>query len=456
MAVIHPSSPHYRWYVVGLLTLIACLNYGDRAALSSVLPLIRDDLKLSPVLLGAVGSAFLWVYAICSPASGYLADRWPRSKVVVWTLTAWSLVMALTALAQNAQQLVVARGLLGLAECAYVPAAIGLTAEYHPGPTRARAMGIQLAGYNLGVVFGGVFSGYMGDHFGWRPAFWVLGLAGLAVAMLAQATLAKSAVSPITATEPKTRPSDAIRTLFSTPTFVIVLLESTCIASGVWMFLVWLPLYFRETFGLSLSAAGLAGTVGLQAAATSASLVGGVLSDGFAKSRRERRMLFQCICFCVAIPFLSIFAGNPSLLAASVAIFLFSFFRSLASTSDVVLLCDVLPSRVWSTSIGITNAANCAAGASAVLAAGYLKEDFGLGAIFMGLWVTAAAAACLTMLGYRRYLRRDLERARERRSTEPVVDASSMSRQPATAALPSSPLPASDWPPAQADTKFRS
>jgi MFS family permease len=95
------SSPFYRWHLVALLTAIACLNYADRAALSSVLSLIRDDLHLSPVMLGAVGAAFLWVYAICSPASGYFADRWPRPGVIVWSLVAWSVVTILTGFVQN-------------------------------------------------------------------------------------------------------------------------------------------------------------------------------------------------------------------------------------------------------------------------------------------------------------------------------------------------------------------
>jgi predicted MFS family arabinose efflux permease len=183
------STHGSRWYLVGLLTVIAALNYADRSAMSGVISVMRDDLQLSPIMLGAVGSAFLWVYAICSPASGYFADRWPRPRVIVWSLVAWSTVTLLTGLARTGTELLIARCLLGLAECAYVPAAIGLTAEYHPGDTRARAIGIQLAGYNAGVILGGVFAGYAGDHWGWRPAFWVLGILGLLVAVVAQRTI---------------------------------------------------------------------------------------------------------------------------------------------------------------------------------------------------------------------------------------------------------------------------
>lgn len=401
------------WYVVGLLTAIAALNYADRSALSAVLSLVSEELRLSPFMLGAVGSAFIWVYAICSPASGYLADRWRRPKVIVWSLVAWSIVTFSTGLVGNSTELLIVRGLLGLAECAYVPAAIGLTAEYHPGRTRARAIGIQLAGYNMGVVLGGVFAGYVGDHWGWRPAFWVLGAAGLLLAAITHKTLPLNGPEEREHADPaRMTPSGAARELLSVPTFVIVLLESTCIAASAWVFLVWLPLYFREAFNLSLTQAGLAGTVGLQTAATTASVAGGFLSDKFAGTRPERRMLFQFICFVTAIPFLFPFTLGPSIGVASAAIFSFSFFRSLGSSNDNAILCDVLPSRVRSTAVGVSNATNCLAGAVAVMLTGYLKADFGLGGVFAGLCATVAVAACLVLVGYRYYLAPDLARAK--------------------------------------------
>lgn len=400
------------WSVVALLTSIAALNYADRSALSAVLPLVRDDLHLSPFMLGAVGSAFIWVYAVCSPVSGFLSDRWRRTRVIVWSLLAWSAVTLATGLVSNSTELLIVRGLLGVAECAYVPAAIGLTAEYHPGSTRARAIGIQLAGYNMGVVLGGAFAGYMGDQWGWRPAFWILGVAGFAMAAVAYKLL--PAQGPEQGKSLQSAPisvSAAARELLAVPTFIIVLLESTAVATSVWVFLVWLPLYFRETFDLSLAQAGLAGTAGLQIAATAACVVGGYLSDRFAGQRRERRMLFQFLCFVSAIPFLLPFTFNPSFSIASLSIFLFSFLRSLGSSSDNAVLCDVLPARVRSTAVGVTNAANCTGGAIAVMLTGYLKADFGLGGVFVGLCGTVAIAACLVLIGYRFYLARDLERS---------------------------------------------
>ena len=71
------------------------------------------------------------------------------------------------------------RVLLGLAEAAYIPAATALIADYHGSDTRAKAIGIHIAGFSLGMIGGGSLAGYLGQRLGWRPSFFVLGAAGL-------------------------------------------------------------------------------------------------------------------------------------------------------------------------------------------------------------------------------------------------------------------------------------
>ena len=84
--------------------------------------------------------------------------------------------MTCSALATSATQLLVMRAALGIAEAAYIPAAIALIADHHGPDTRARAMGIHLAGFSVGMVGGGSLAGYLGDRFGWRPSFVILGV----------------------------------------------------------------------------------------------------------------------------------------------------------------------------------------------------------------------------------------------------------------------------------------
>jgi MFS family permease len=143
---VQSSDPRYKWRLVAFLFFVAALNYADRTATSAVFPLLRRDLGMSDLQLAAVGSFFLWSYAIGSPIAGYLADRLSRSRLVAWSLGLWSLITLATGMAPNAEILIASRALLGLAECLYLPAAIALIADHHPSESRATALGFHIAG----------------------------------------------------------------------------------------------------------------------------------------------------------------------------------------------------------------------------------------------------------------------------------------------------------------------
>ena len=90
------------WLVVGLLWVVAMLNYLDRQVIFSLFPPIRADLHATDWQLGLLGAAFLWVYGALSPFSGYLADKYDRVKVILVSLFVWSAVTWLNESSQNA------------------------------------------------------------------------------------------------------------------------------------------------------------------------------------------------------------------------------------------------------------------------------------------------------------------------------------------------------------------
>ena len=81
---------HYKWLLLAVLFLVASINYADRGVLSAVFPLLSRDLGMSDLGLAAIGSFFLWAYALFSPIAGYVGDRFSRSMLVTVSVAAWT------------------------------------------------------------------------------------------------------------------------------------------------------------------------------------------------------------------------------------------------------------------------------------------------------------------------------------------------------------------------------
>jgi predicted MFS family arabinose efflux permease len=380
---------------------------------------------MSDVALGAIGSLFLWTYALLSPLAGYIGDRFSRSSLITWSLAAWSCVTIATGLVSTSHQLLAMRVILGVAECLYLAAAIALVADHHLLQTRARAIAIHTSGLYAGMMAGGALAGYLGELYGWRSSFFVLGGVGLAMAVLCHFSLFESSSREASLREsnsPKRLSAPIWRVIFKLvriPSYLVLLGEAMLMSVGTWIFINWLPLYFKETFNLSLARAGFFGTFVIQSAAVLGILGGGYPSDRAARHQVRYRMLLQAIFYFIEIPFLLCFLwpNRFGLIAAS--IFLFSMMQALGGANEQPLLCDLLKPNLRATAIGVMNMTNCFVGGAGILVAGYLKRSFGLKGVFAGLSLIVMSAATLLLIGYLFFLGKDLRRYA---SDAPAVD----------------------------------
>ena len=405
-----------RWRIATFLALAAALNYADRAAMSAVLSAVRTEFGASDVALGLLGSVFLWSYALGSPVAGHLADRLSRPRLVLGSLVAWSAVTALIGLATGFPALLALRFALGVAECLFLPAAVALIADYHGPGTRARAMSFLTIGINGGMILGGSFTGFMAEHHGWRSGFWVLGLGGIALALLGRSAI-PVAPAPSGIATPSSVPSPrgsfvaAVKYLARVPSYLVLLTESMLSGFGMWMFFSWLPLYFRDTYSMSVSSAGFAGTFMLQISVMLGIFVGGWISDKVSANAPHRRMLLYGIFYLVGAPFLLLFLGRPAFPVVAAGIAAFSFLRGLGQANDNPTQCEVVPPQFRATGVGIMNAVSTAAGGCGVLVAGYLKRAVGLDTIFASVSGIFLLAGLVLLLGYRFFMRTDIARA---------------------------------------------
>jgi MFS transporter, Spinster family, sphingosine-1-phosphate transporter len=377
-----------RWQAVILLAVVAGLNYADRTALSVVFPLLQKDLGLSDLQLAGVGTLFLWSYALGSPFAGRLADRMRRDHVVTWSLFGWSLVTVLSGFARTANELLATRVLLGLAECFYLPAAIALIADHHPTHTRARAMAVHMCGLYAGMVGGGWLSGYLGELYGWRAGLWCLGAAGLVMALVCAWKLREAGQGEKTQVA-----SVPLLEVLKERRFLLIAMQSMLIAVGTWMFFNWMPLYFRESFGLSLAVAGLSGTAVVQLSSVVGTFTGGILSDRAAQRSADGRLRLMTFCYLLCAPCLLVFLTGGGVWVVAAGVIVFSVIKAIGAANEAASLCEVVTDRGRATAQSLMNTLNTLAGGAGVLVAGYLKADWGLDGVFAGVGVLVIIAA---------------------------------------------------------------
>ena len=79
--------PSRAWFMVGLLWLVACLNYLDRLILITMRSSITKEIPMSDAQFGLLTTAFLVSYALLSPLGGFIADRINRSRIIIFSLS---------------------------------------------------------------------------------------------------------------------------------------------------------------------------------------------------------------------------------------------------------------------------------------------------------------------------------------------------------------------------------
>ncbi len=173
------------YYGLAIVTLLNFLNYIDRWILAAVAPRVKAELGLTDFELGLLANAFLIAYFITSPIFGALGDRMSRTRLMAAGVSAWSFATAATGMMRSFVQMLLARACVGVGEAAYATISPALLSDYFPRSQRGRAFAVFYVAIPVGSAAGFLLGGALEHAFGWRAAFYAVGLPGLAMALLA-------------------------------------------------------------------------------------------------------------------------------------------------------------------------------------------------------------------------------------------------------------------------------
>jgi MFS family permease len=295
-----------------VLFAINTMNFFDRQVIASVSKPIIDEWGISDTKMGLMGTAFTLIYAVVGVPLGRWADQGARTKILSIGVTLWSLFTAASGLAWNYWSLFMARMGVGIGEASCSPASNSLIGDLYPPSKRARAISVFMLGLPIGIFFSNLLSGIIAKNYGWRMTFFVAGIPGLFLAVLAlrirepkrgAAETVQLATSAVQAGSPYKR-------VLSIPTMWWIILSGALHNFNAYAVNSFMPLYLGRYHGLDVQQANFIAAIVLGAVGVIGLLGGGYLAD-LVRKRPNGRMLLSALSLLISTPCVFLALGQP-------------------------------------------------------------------------------------------------------------------------------------------------
>ncbi len=257
------------------------LNYIDRYVPSAVKELFKNDLGLTDAQTSYPLTAFVVVYMLTSPVFGSLADRMSRKVLISIGVALWSLATAGAALATGFWSFLAPRALVGVGEAAYATISPSLMSDYYPPSRRNRILTLFYVAIPVGAALGFTIGGEVGEHWGWRAAFLVCGLPGLAAAALALMIREpqRGAMDIGEKTESPPGWPEALRLLAHNKEYITAVAGYTAVTFAAGGMADWYMTFLVRYRGMSVAAAGDVMGPATVLGGLGGTLIGGLMGD---------------------------------------------------------------------------------------------------------------------------------------------------------------------------------
>lgn len=402
------------WLLIAYLWVCYMLNHADRQVVYTLFPALQKEFGFSDAVLGLTGSLFLWVYGLGSPIAGIMGDRWSKAKIVVGSLAVWSAFTVLSGVSPTGWFLLVCRGLLGISECLFMPAAYALMANAHPPETRSKAIGIFATSQLIGVAAGGAISGYVAENISWRASFWMLGALGLLFALPLWRFLSRVPPSFVSAGKGEAAQLSSFLSLFSWRALRTVTTFVAIATFGLFLVYSWLPTFLYDKFALGTARSSFEASVYPQIGTALGLLVGGTIADKlYSRGIRAARFWVVFIACIGAAPCIVMIGQGESLGTTRLAGIGFGFFSGFIAGNQAAAAFDVVPAYLRASTVGVLNLLGASVSGFGPLLGGLARRTIGVDRIMGFTGILYLVAAIVVLYGIKKHFARDYSKALE-------------------------------------------
>ncbi|MFK7813392.1 MAG: MFS transporter [Maribacter sp.] len=354
-----------RWWVIALIALATVINYIDRQSIGVLWPDIAEDLFPDSTqferkeIFATISVIFMFAYAFGQAIFGKILD-WIGTRLgFALSIGVWSIATALHALAQGVLSFGIFRTILGVAEAGNWPGAAKANAEWFPTEERAFAQGL----FNSGAAVGGIIAipaiAFLTVYFSWQMIFVIVGLIGL-LWLIPWMILVKAPPKKhpwiseeerqyiLTGQKNQDIDNDGTHDegynpdtgkLLAHKQSWGVIIASAAIDPIWWLFVVWIPIYLNEVYGMDVKTIGIYGWVPYVGAMLGA-WFGGLFAQNRLKAGwtvdKTRKIVITIGCL-IMLPSLLAMAnpGGPTSAVLIMAVILFGFQTAIGNVQTL-------------------------------------------------------------------------------------------------------------------------
>ena len=295
-----------RWYVLIVMCAVYAINIAARYVVTTVFEPIRLELKLTDA-----GAAFLTgiplalFYVVCGIPIALLADRSNRRNIVATSLILWSGFTVLCGLAVSYWQFLVNRIGAGVGEAGATPPSTSIVSDCFPAERRPMALSIFALGAPVGAWLAADVAGAFAQAYGWRGAFFALGVPGILLGLLVFLTIREPRRGRLDAATAVGKASfeESLSFLWrQRAAFHVIMASGVCSLWG-WGLVWWTPTFLLRTYGLNVAQAGaITGHIHLVGGIAATVAAAWLMSRPFMLDARRVLWLLGLVTGCATVP----------------------------------------------------------------------------------------------------------------------------------------------------------